>query len=261
MVVPFTVHQGIDSRYLAPVYVPLLFVAAFWLDALLRGKPSGTMSVVRWALVALALVGGSWHIGASARQNLRLTAEALESGYMGKSLNTAYWEGSELVAYVRANPVSGRYRYYSNDPNVLRWNADVPGTLVTWVSVPRRGTRDIYDCQRWFERAIRKSRRYEEPEEYVVWVGAGERSRIICTLLDMESPLPLEPVAELADGAIFRVNAAYDSAGARRSAFDALVSGDPRRLRRISRGRGGTDWCISRSRAPAPTPGRSSFCT
>ena len=36
------------------------------------------------ALVALALVGGSWHIGVSARQNLRLTAEALESGYIGK---------------------------------------------------------------------------------------------------------------------------------------------------------------------------------
>ena len=36
------------------------------------------------ALVALALIGGSWHIGVSARQNLRLTAEALESGYIGK---------------------------------------------------------------------------------------------------------------------------------------------------------------------------------
>ena len=227
VVTPFTVVQGIDSRYLAPVYVPLLLVAGFWLDGLLRSKAVGRLSALRWALVALALTGGVWHIGVSAQQNLRLTAEALESGYIGKSLNTAYWEDSELVAYVRANPVSGQYRYYSNIPNVLRWNAGVPGTLVSWVSMPRRGLRDIHDCQRWFEQAILESQRYGEPEEYVVWVGQGERSQTNCGLLQMESPLPLEPVAELADGAIFRVNAAFDSAGARQSAYKALVSGEP----------------------------------
>ena len=211
VVAPLTVGAKIDSRYLVPIYVPLLFVAAFWLDALLRGKPSGRMSAVRQALVALALVGGSWHIGVSVLQNLRLTAEALESGYIGKSLNTAYWEDSELVAYVRANPSPGRY--YSNDPNVLRWNAGVPGTLVTWVPVPRRNPGNM--CRRWFERAVLDSRRYGEPEEHVVWVSGREPGEITCTLFDMEAPLPLEPVAELADGAIFRVNDAFDSDGAR----------------------------------------------
>ena len=227
VVVPFTATQGIDSRYLAPVYVPLLFVAAFWLDALLCSKASGRMSIGRWALVALALIGGACHVGVSVQQNLQLTAEALESGYIGKSFNTAYWEDSELVEHVRANPVSGRYRYYSNDPNVLRWNAGVPGTLVTWVAVPRRDLRVTYDCQRWFERVVLKSQRYGEPEEYVVWVGQGERGQIVCNLWDMESPLPLEPVADLADGAIFRVNAVFDSAGARQAAYEQLVSGEP----------------------------------
>ena len=81
--------------------------------------------------------------------------------------------------------------------------------------MPRRNLQDIYDCQRWFERAILQSRQYEEPEEYVVWVGQGERSSIICSLWQMEAPLPLEPVTELADGTIFRVNAAFDSIGPR----------------------------------------------
>ncbi len=84
-----------------------------------------------------------------------------------------------------------------------------------------------YDCPRWFERAVQKSRQYGEPEKYVVWVGQGEGSRIVCGLWQMEAPLPLEPVAELADGAIFRVNAAFDSAGARQSAYEQLVSGEP----------------------------------
>ena len=223
VVAPLTVGAKIDSRYLVPIYVPLLFVAAFWLDALLRGKPSGRMSAVRQALVALALVGGSWHIGVSVLQNLRLTAEALESGYIGKSLNTAYWEDSELVAYVRANPSPGRY--YSNDPNVLRWNAGVPGTLVTWVPVPRQSPGNM--CRRWLERAVLDSRQYGEPEEHVVWVSGREPGQITCTLFDMEAPLPLEPVAELADGTIFRVNDAFDGAGARQSAYEQLVSGEP----------------------------------
>ena len=232
VVVGLASWQGIDSRFLLPIYVPLLFVAAFWLDALVRGTASGRMSVFRWALAALVLIGCCWHIGVSARQNLRLTATALESGYIGNSFNTAYWEDSELVEYVRANPASGRY--YSNSPNVLRWNVGIQGTLVTWVPTPRQGVGNDYDCQRWFERAVLRSQEFGEAEEYVVWVGQGEGRQIICDILDMESPLPLEPVSELADGAIFRVNEAFDSARARQSALEArvsayesLVSGEP----------------------------------
>ena len=193
VVAPLTVGAKIDSRYLVPIYVPLLFVAAFWLDALLRGKLSGRMSAFRWALVALALVGGAWHIGVSVQQNLRLTAEALESGYIGKSLNTAYWEDSELVAYVRANPVSGRY--YSNDPNVLRWNAGVPETLVTWVPVPRRNPENM--CLHWFERAVLKSGGTESPKSESYGSAGANPAQTTCTLSDMGTPLPLEPVAEL----------------------------------------------------------------
>ena len=98
---------------------------------------------------------------------------------------------------------------------------------MSWVDVPRRNSQDVSDCQLWFERAILKSRQYGDHEKYVVWVSRREGRQINCTLWKMESPLPLEPVAELADGAIFRVNEAFDSAGARQSAYEALVSGEP----------------------------------
>ena len=230
VVTPLTVGQGVDSRYLAPIYVPLLLVAGFWLDGLLRSKASGSKASVRLAmaqrgLVALVLIGGSLHIGFSVQQNLRMTAEALESGYIGDSLNTAWWEDSELAEYIRANPFSGQY--YSNDPNVLRWNAGVPGTQVTWIAGSRQDLRDVHDCQAWFEQVILKSQEPEEHEKLIVWVGQGKGRWIICTILHMESPLPLEPVAELADGAIFRLNPAFDSAGARQSAWEAIISGIP----------------------------------
>ena len=230
VVTPFTVAQGIDSRYLAPIYVPLLFVAAFWLDGLLNSRASGRrasgkMAAVRWALVGLALLAGLWHTGVSAQQNLRLTATALESGYIGQSFNTAYWQDSELLEYIRSNPVSGRY--YSNQSNLLRWNAGVPGTQVSRVRVPRRGIYADYDCQLWFERAIRQSEQDGEPDARIVWVGQGAGSQINCTLLHMESPLPLEPVAELTDGIVFRLNPAFDSAAARQSAWEELAAGEP----------------------------------
>ena len=218
--VPVTA-QGIDSRYLLPIYVPLLFVGVFWLDGLLRSRTSGRLAVVRWALVAFALIGAALHIAVSAQQNLRLTATALESGYIGKSLNTAYWEDSELVEYLRSTPFAGRY--YSNDHHVLQWNAGVPETQVTQVRVPRQDLHDIGNCQAWFEQAVLQSQQHGEPEARIVWVNY----RTNCTLLQMESSLPLEPVVELADGAVFRLNPAFDSAAARQSAYEALVSGKP----------------------------------
>ena len=230
VITPFTVAQAIDSRYLSPIYVPLLFVAAFWLDGLLNSRASGRrasgwMAAVRWTLVALALLAGVWHTGVSAQQSLRLTAKSLESGYIGRSFNTAHWEDSELLEYIRANPVSGRY--YSNHPNLLRWNAGLPGTQVSKVREPRRGIHIDPDCQLWFEQAIRKSQQHGDTDARIVWVGLGTDSPINCTLLHMESPLPLEPVAELADGSVFRLNPAFDSAAARQSAYDALVAGEP----------------------------------
>ncbi len=218
--VPLTTG-GIDSRFLTPVYVPLLFVAAFWLDGLLRRRTSARLAVVRWTLVALALLAGAVHIGISAQQNLRLTATALDSGYIGKSYNTAYWQDSKLVEYLRSTPIAGRY--YSNNPHVLRWNAGVPATLVSGVPVPRRKLHDIGNCQDWFEQAVLRAQRHGKPDARIVWVA----HRINCTLLQMESSLPLEPVAELADGAVFRLNPAFDSAAARQSAYEALVSGKP----------------------------------
>ncbi len=173
MVAPFTTSQGIDSRYLLPVYVPLLFVAAFWLDGRLRSEVSGRMSVVRWTLVAFVLIGGSWHIGVSVRQNLRLTAEAQESGYIGKESQHRVLGRIRARGTCPGEPVSGQH--YSNDPKVLRGNVGVPGTSVTWVPVPRRNLQGIYDCQVWFERAILKSRQHGEPEAHVVWVGQSER--------------------------------------------------------------------------------------
>ena len=57
-VVPFTVAQGIDSRYLLPIYVPLLLAAALLLDRFLSIEATGRMGAIRSVSDVPRLVGG-----------------------------------------------------------------------------------------------------------------------------------------------------------------------------------------------------------
>ena len=79
-VVPFTVTQGIDSRYLLPVYVPLLLAAVFLLDRFLSIEVAGRMAIAKWGLASLVLLGLLAHGGFSAHRNLRLTTQAWIAG-------------------------------------------------------------------------------------------------------------------------------------------------------------------------------------
>ena len=61
-VVPFTVSQGVDSRYLLPIYGPLLLAAALLLDRFLY-HGGGLDGAVRYGLASLVLLGALAHIG------------------------------------------------------------------------------------------------------------------------------------------------------------------------------------------------------
>ena len=75
-VVPFTVGQIIDSRYLLPMYVPLLLAAGLLLDRFLSIKVAGRVGAAKWGLASLVLLGVFAHTGFSARENLRITTKA-----------------------------------------------------------------------------------------------------------------------------------------------------------------------------------------
>ena len=187
-IVPHVEPVELHSRFLLPVYVPLLLAAAVLLDRLLSIEAAGWMVAVRYGLTALVSLATLAHIGFSARKNLRLTARALESGYeQGRMYNTPYWQHSETLNYLQEHRMEGRI--YSNK-SALAWFADriaAPGKhreLPHWLGMG------------WTE---------VEAGAHIVWFDRFySPARFGCDDLDFRLLPGVEIVAELADGTVFR---------------------------------------------------------
>ncbi len=196
-VVPFTVRQQIDSRYLLPVYVPLLLVAVLLLDRFLSIEMAGRMAAAKWGLVALVLLAALAHTGFSAHRNLRITTKALEFGFSGFgywTYNTSYWASSETLNYIRTHLREGRI--YSNS-NGLAWFWD------------RTAAPGKYQALSVFKYKLmpRIMRQTDGADTYIVWIRSRKSAydyddRYLRGLPDVE------PVAELADGVVFRMTTA-----------------------------------------------------
>ena len=190
--VPFTVGQKINSRYLLPVYVPLLLVAVLLLDRFLSIEMAGRMAVAKWGLVALVLLAALAHTGFSAHRNLRITTKALEVGArVGDwTYNTSYWASSETMNYIRTHLREGRI--YSNGA-YLAW---------FWDRNAAPGKHQQLPALRYKLRP-HIMRQTDGGDVYIVWLRNIQMvdydERYLRGLPDVE------PVAELADGVVFRM--------------------------------------------------------
>ena len=188
VVVPFTVTQTIDSRYLLPIYVPLLLTAAFLLDRFLSIEATGRMATVRYVVASLVALGTLAHVGFSAGKNLILTAQAWRAGYEHGTYNAASWQQSETLQYLRDHHIEGRI--YTNSRE-LAWFWDrtaAPEKLGKYQNTPR--------AMRWTK---------IEAGARIIWFDAiYNRSFLGHDDTDLRVLPGVEVVAELADGVVFR---------------------------------------------------------
>ena len=195
VVVPFASAQGIDSRYLLPVYVPLLLTAAFLLDRFLSIKAVGRMVAARYILTPLVLLGVLAHVGFSVQRNLILTAKAWIAGYEHWTFNAVDCQHSETLEYIRNNRIDGTI--YTNNSE-LAWFADRTAYPGKYLNLP-----DMSGVW-WPEDGTDE---YEDgTDEYVVWLHNGDDD--MYDDIDIRCLPGLETVAELSDGAVFRRTAA-----------------------------------------------------
>ena len=217
---------SVQSRFLVPLYLPFLVAAVCVLDRLLArgrqgtlpgsvggpprpgamraragGKGVGriaaslTLGAIRTraggkprALAAvLALSLCLWTVGqvvANVRAIGRANAHDLSRGYGAQP-----WAASETLRYVQENPLDGE----------VRSNAAIV------VSLHNHGTGPYKGMSRQLERLLEKAR----DGVHVVWFEDYWRRRPYdYGVADLRAYPRLEPVAELADGAIFRVRKA-----------------------------------------------------
>ncbi len=190
-VVPFLIFEKIQSRFLLPMYVPLLLTAVVLLDRFLSIEATGWMAAGRrYGLAALVVLATLAHVGYSARENRWRTAQAWDgAGYNHNpdTFNTAYWHWAETLNYLRENPIKGRI--YSNRASLL-WFADrttAPGkhqrTMMWWPEI--------------------------EAGAHIVWLDKFYKRYIKAyDDTDLRVLSGMEIVAELADGTVFRRTAA-----------------------------------------------------
>ena len=192
VVVPLTVGEGINSRFLLPVYVPLLLAAVLLLDRFLSIEATGRMMAARYGLTALVLLATLAHIGWSAHRNLTLTAEARVAGF--GMYNNTYCASSEILNYIQDNRINGRM--YSNNC-YLTWFWDqtaAPGKHQLLPDEIHSLTSSIL-------------RQTNSGSAHIAW-SRSEKSFYDFDDLDIRVLPGVEPVAELYDGVVFRVTAA-----------------------------------------------------
>ncbi len=198
-VVPFTVELGIDSRYVLPVYVPLLLVAVLLLDRFLSIKAAGRRAAAKWGLAALVLLAALAHTGFSAQKNLRLTAQALDTGYPDdEAYNIAAWQHSATLNYIRDH-LSDSITYSNN--HYLVWFADRTAAIRTHRQLP-------FEIHQWTRFARKWSKRGED-EVYIVWIKDSHRS-VYYDYNDLDIRLlpGVEVVVESPDSVVLRVREA-----------------------------------------------------
>ena len=187
-IVPLVTPCPFPVRYLVPVYVPLLVTAVFLLDRFLSIKAAGWMAAVRYGLASLVVLGALAHVDFSARENLRRTAQAHVAGYRYGSYNTARWQHSATLKYIRDNHIEGTI--YSNIVG-LAWFWDRTAALRK-----QRKYREIVHKMGWAE---------IEAGAHIVWLGKSyERADFSYDYLDLRVLSGVELVAELADGLVLR---------------------------------------------------------
>ena len=227
--------QGVHPRFVAPLYIPLVVVAAFGLDGLFgwaRDKRAATAGVGRqsfirtlvWGgvfrldrLLAIALGGGlcAW-IAIQAVENADHIARANSAElYLGYA--APLWAESETMRYMRER-LSGAV-IYTNRPLYAHFRGDGNADYRGLFGRAFRDNGSSSDVIRWAAR---------NHGAYVVWLDSGA-ARVI----NLRAREGLEPIAKFSDGEAFRVNSEYKptpESSPHFNAYSAVIGGEAARL-------------------------------
>ena len=215
------IQQPWQSRLLAPAYPPLLVSAAFALDWLLggklrrsaAGKPAAAPSPAAAVLMAVLAIWTAGQVVRGAGEIRRLNSDIPYLSYLSLP-----WAESAIGRRLREHPIGGKV--YSNVRGVAYLYGGGRRGAGTWYSLPPQWPR--------MEALLASA-----PEgAYVVWFDAY-RPDLVWNILPFDYGVAqllatpgLEPVAVLADGAVFKVNADYrPPAGEHPGAQEALAAG------------------------------------
>ncbi len=192
---------GVSGRWLIPLYIPLLIACLFMLDRVLWNERErqllgsvGRLPIIRtmpgkqgsvlFAIVTIVLsLGAASQIAPNVSAISKANRSVPPIGY----LNGPHWTGSETLQYLRGNVVAAKI--YSNAPHPVSLHLGKDRKYSPYHALP----------------ASPAALEWNQDDVYVVWFhealgwyhGYGEA--------DLRRLPDLKPVAELADGVVFKV--------------------------------------------------------
>ena len=186
----------LDNRYLAPVYIPLVLIAAYAVEQFLRTRSVNPQRTVAGRVVAVCIALWVCYPVADA---VHATARCLREGAGGYA--TASWRQSETIAAIRNLDLEAPV--YSNAPDAIYALTGLAARATPQISRIRSlGSAPIGLPE--FRASLDSAH-----GGTVVWFYKMDR-RFQYTLDEIRTTVPLEVLQELSDGVILRL----DSAGA-----------------------------------------------
>ena len=230
-----TAH-GVAPRFVAPLYVPLVLVAVLALDRLFlrvrqvreaRGRDAdGKRAPRRLALATVAALA-VWTSGQAALHAPAIRAANSTDPSLHRGFSAPPWADSETIRALRDRDLFGAV--FTNLPILLYLHFD-DTRFIRYLPVElsvggrfRPGAPGSGEVSKPFREWVG-----EAPDgTWVVWFHRGvDQGEYEYGLAELRSQPTLEPMAELEDGAIFRVNRSYEPpANPYESAYRALRAG------------------------------------
>ena len=215
-------HHGVESRFLAPMYAPLVVVAAVGADRLLAFLREGelrTGAMARRLAGAALLAAITLWLATQVVPNVRAIAHA-NSDEFEHAYTAQPWISSDALRHIREYPMDGIvfsnhtavvYLHNRGDAHYREPDFDALGaersplTLANWAATEWDGS-------------------------WVAWFNENDNYEIRDKHLPQMRAMPrLHPIAEFADGAIFRVDDGYRPDAGNNpfmDAYEGIAAGD-----------------------------------
>ena len=215
-------HDGVESRLLTPLYAPVVVIAAIGADRLLvlirdserRRVWRATARLAGGALLAALTLWLVGQVVLNARVITWANSDEFSSGYAAQP-----WVGSETLWHIREYPMGGSV-FSNHPPAVYLHNREE----ALHYRLNLRRYEDEY--------AATPSERLADAQDgaWVVWLKGGDSIYPSDAYLpQMRALARLRPIAEFADGAIFRVDDDYRPDAGNNpfiAAYEGIVAGD-----------------------------------
>ena len=241
-----TALDSLGNRYLSPVYIPLLFTTVWVMDRFLcyeqQRKLLGTINdllfihtivprrvkQVSLLTVLLSAILFLW-LGRSVPINARAIRQANEQ--LGPVPFIAKFADSELLQYLREHSLDDAIVtntcqtsvYWYTDAAAhhhLRNISEWPAPTVTSPYSGRRADYHHIPANPWYRYKVRQFIGNTEDDVYLVWFYGSTWFYGGFQTPNLDALPELEPIAELTDAVILKVNKAYGNADAYRAITD-----------------------------------------